>query len=56
MGQVRAAYPLDRGAVGHIYVARAAFDEALKQFPDQRLTLRNGTMVIQEHIPKAAGP
>ena len=36
-------------AVGHIDLARAAFDEAVKQFPNQRLTLRNGILVIQEH-------
>jgi hypothetical protein len=36
-------------AVGHIYIAQAAFDEAVKQFPDQQLTLRNGILVIREH-------
>jgi hypothetical protein len=36
-------------AVGHIYVARVAFDEAVKTFPNQRLTLRNGILVICEH-------
>jgi hypothetical protein len=36
-------------AVGHIYIARAAFDEAVKTFPDERLTLRQGIRVISEH-------
>jgi hypothetical protein len=39
-------------AVGHIYVARAAFDQAVKEWPDQRLTLRQGIRVIQEHSPQ----
>ncbi len=38
-------------AIGHIYIARAAFDQAVKEWPDQRLTLRQGTRVIQEHDP-----
>jgi hypothetical protein len=29
-------------AVGHVYLAQAAFDEAVRQWPDQRLTLRQG--------------
>src|ERR1700722_18068859 len=36
-------------AVGHIYIARAAFDEAVKQFPNERLTLRHGIMLMREH-------
>jgi hypothetical protein len=36
-------------AVGHIYVARAAFDEAVKTFPNQRLALRDGILLICEH-------
>src|ERR1700733_7290783 len=36
-------------AIGHIDLARAAFDEAVKQFPNERLTLRNGMLVIREH-------
>jgi hypothetical protein len=38
-------------AAGHIYLARAAFDEAVKQFPHERLTLRNGMLVIRDHVP-----
>jgi hypothetical protein len=38
-------------AVGHIYIAQAAFDEAVKEWPDQRLMLRHGIGVIQEHDP-----
>jgi hypothetical protein len=36
-------------AVGHIDVARAAFDRAVKAFPNQRLTLRNRILLICEH-------
>jgi len=36
-------------AVGHIYIAQAAFDEAVRHFPKEHLTLRNGIMVIREH-------
>jgi hypothetical protein len=43
-------------AVGHIYIAQAAFDEAVKQFPEQRLTLRQGIRVIQEHPPPLGNP
>jgi hypothetical protein len=42
--------------VGHIYIARAAFDEAVKQFPEQRLTLRQGIRVIQEHPSPLGNP
>lgn len=37
-------------AVRHVSIARAAFDEAIRQFPE-RLTLRNGVLVLQEHDP-----
>jgi hypothetical protein len=36
-------------AVGHIYIAQAAFDEAVKEWPDKRLKLRHGFMVTREH-------
>jgi hypothetical protein len=39
-------------AVGHIYIAQAAFDRAVKEWPDQRLTLRQGIRVIQDHDPE----
>jgi hypothetical protein len=42
-------------AIGHISHARATFDEAVKQFPNEHLTLRHGILVIQEHpdpLPK----
>lgn len=32
-----------------LILARAAFDEAVKHWPDQRLTLRQGIMLIREH-------
>lgn len=38
-------------AAGHIDLARAAFDAAVRKFPNERLTLRNGVMVIQDHDP-----
>lgn len=36
-------------AAGSVFLARAAFDEAVKQWPDQKLTLRQGIMLIREH-------
>jgi hypothetical protein len=36
-------------AAGSVFVARAAFDEAVKHWPDQKLTLRQGIMLIREH-------
>jgi hypothetical protein len=36
-------------ASGAVSLARAAFDEAVKQWPDQKLTLRNGIMLMREH-------
>ena len=36
-------------AVGHIYLAQATFDEAVRCFPNERITLRHGIRVIQEH-------
>ena len=36
-------------ASGSVFVARAAFDEAVKHWPDQKLTLRQGIMLIREH-------
>jgi hypothetical protein len=33
---------------------RAAFDAATLQFPDQRLALRQGIMVLREHVPPGA--
>src|ERR1700733_2298925 len=38
-------------AVGHIYIARAAFDRAVKEWPDQRLTLRQGIRIIEDYNP-----
>jgi hypothetical protein len=36
-------------ASGSVFLARAAFDEAVKQYPDQKLTLRNGMLLMREH-------
>ena len=41
-------------ASGNVFVARAAFDEAAKQWPNQRLTLRNGMHLLDEH-PRPLG-
>jgi hypothetical protein len=38
-------------AVGHIYLARATYDEAVKQFPKERITLREGIRVLQDYNP-----
>lgn len=34
-------------AIGH-----AALDASIANYPDQRFTLRNGILVIREHVPK----
>ena len=49
MGPARAAYPLGYRRCGSVFLARAAFEEAIKQWPDQKLTLRQGIMLISEH-------
>jgi hypothetical protein len=36
-------------ASGSVFLAHAAFDEAVRQYPDQHLTLRNGIMLMREH-------
>jgi hypothetical protein len=36
-------------AAGSVFLARAAFEEAVRQWPDQKLTLRQGIMLISEH-------
>jgi hypothetical protein len=36
-------------ASGNVFVARAAFEEAVKHWPGQRLTLRNGMQLLSEH-------
>src|SRR5580704_7373453 len=36
-------------ASGSVFVARAAFDEAVKHWPNQKLTLRQGILLIREH-------
>ena len=33
-------------AIGH-----AALDAAIANYPDQRFTLRNGILVIRQHVP-----
>ena len=43
-------------AAGSVFLARAAFDEAVKQWPEQKLTLRQGIMLINEHPPPERSP
>jgi hypothetical protein len=43
-------------ASGSVYLAHAAFDEAVKQYPDQRLTSRNGILVMREHPDPRSKP
>jgi hypothetical protein len=38
-------------AAGTVSVAHAAFDQAIKNWPEQRFTLRQGIMIIREHPP-----
>jgi hypothetical protein len=39
-------------ASGSIVLARAAFDAAVKEWPHERFTLRNGIMLMLEHPPR----
>jgi hypothetical protein len=39
-----------------VFLARAAFEEAVKQWPDQKLTLRQGIMLISEHPSPLGNP
>ena len=43
-------------ASGSVFLARAAFEEAVKQWPDQKLTLRQGIMLISEHPSPLGNP
>jgi hypothetical protein len=36
-------------ASGNVFVARAAFEEAVRHWPSERLTLRNGMQILNEH-------
>jgi hypothetical protein len=36
-------------ASGSIVLARAAFDAAVKEWPNERFTLRNGIMLMRKH-------
>jgi hypothetical protein len=36
-------------AAGSVFVAHAAFDEAVRNWPDEHFTLRQGIMLIREH-------
>jgi hypothetical protein len=41
--------------VGITGASLEAFEEAVKQWPDQKLTLRNGIMLMREHPPTKSG-
>jgi hypothetical protein len=41
-------------AAGTVTVAHAAFDAAVKNWPHERFTLRQGIMLIREHNPQDA--
>jgi hypothetical protein len=36
-------------AVGHVTIAQATFDAAVREWPHERFTLRHGIRVIHEH-------
>jgi hypothetical protein len=40
-------------ASGSIVLARAAFDAAIKEWPDERFTLRQGIMLMREYPERA---
>jgi hypothetical protein len=40
-------------ASASIAIANAALDVAISEYPDQRITLRKGAMVLREHIPQS---
>jgi hypothetical protein len=42
-------------AIGNISIAQVAFDEALKQYPNDRLTLRKGIMLIRDSEREGQG-
>ena len=42
-------------ASGSIVLARVAFDAAVKEWPHERFTLRNGIMLMREHPPTKRG-
>jgi hypothetical protein len=42
-------------ASGSIVLARAAFDAAIKEWPNERFTLRNGIMLMREYPERPRG-
>jgi hypothetical protein len=42
-------------ASGSIVLAHAAFDAAIKEWPQERFTLRNGIMLMREYPPTKRG-
>jgi hypothetical protein len=38
-------------AAGTVTIGHAAFDAAVANWPDERFTLRQGIMLIREHLP-----
>ena len=39
-------------AAASITICHAAFDVTVAEYPSQRVTLRKGTLVVREHVPK----
>jgi hypothetical protein len=39
-------------ATSSVTIGHAALDAAIANYADQRFTLRNGILVIREHVPK----
>jgi hypothetical protein len=39
-------------ASASVTITHAALDAAIANYPSQRFTLRNGILVIREHIPR----
>jgi hypothetical protein len=42
-------------ACGTVTIGHAAFDAAIKSWPNERFSLRNGIQLIREHPPKKRG-
>ena len=51
-GSVEPAYSLGHRRLGDVTVGHAALEAAIASYPGERFTLRNGILVIREHIPK----
>jgi hypothetical protein len=41
-------------AAGNVFIAQAAFDAAVSEWPRERFTLRHGIRLIREHPPRSS--